>query len=38
MNAIEAQHLSKVYGPKRALDDVSFTVAEGDVVGFLRPQ
>lgn len=37
MNAIEAQHLSKVYGPKRALDDVSFTVAEGDVVGFLGP-
>lgn len=34
---IEAQGLSKRYGDKLALDDVSFTVQPGIVTGFLGP-
>jgi ABC-2 type transport system ATP-binding protein len=34
---IEARHLSKSYGPVRAVDDVSFRVDRGEVVGFLGP-
>ncbi|RMH17400.1 MAG: ABC transporter ATP-binding protein [Acidobacteria bacterium] len=34
---IEVEHLSKHYGPIRAVDDVSFTVRRGDVLGFLGP-
>jgi ABC-2 type transport system ATP-binding protein len=34
---IEARRLSKSYGPVRAVDDVSFRVARGEVVGFLGP-
>lgn len=34
---IEAQNLSKHYGPKTAVDDVSFTVQPGVVTGFLGP-
>jgi ABC-2 type transport system ATP-binding protein len=34
---IEATSLSKDYGPKRAVDDVSFTVRPGVVTGFLGP-
>jgi len=34
---IEAQHLSKRYGPTVAVDDLSFTVAAGQVTGFLGP-
>lgn len=34
---IEAQNLSKHYGPKTAVDDVSFTVRPGVVTGFLGP-
>lgn len=34
---IEIQHLSKRYGPKLAVDDVSFTIAPGLVTGFLGP-
>jgi ABC-2 type transport system ATP-binding protein len=34
---IEATSLSKDYGPKRAVDDVSFTVRPGLVTGFLGP-
>ncbi len=32
---IEAQNLSKTYGDKTAVDDVSFTVRPGIVTGFL---
>jgi len=35
--AIEVQHLSKSFGPLRAVNDVSFNVAKGDVLGFLGP-
>ncbi len=34
---IEIQHLSKRYGPKLAVDDISFTARPGVVTGFLGP-
>ena len=34
---IEVKDLSKSYGPIRAVDRVSFSVAEGEVLGFLGP-
>ncbi len=34
---IVAEHLTKRYGSKRAVDDVSFTVRPGSVTGFLGP-
>jgi ABC-2 type transport system ATP-binding protein len=34
---IEARSLSKSYGPRLALDDVSFSVQKGEIVGFLGP-
>lgn len=34
---IVAEHLSKSFGPKRAVSDVSFTVSPGKVTGFLGP-
>ncbi len=34
---IEARGISKRYGERVAVDDVSFTVARGEVVGFLGP-
>jgi len=34
---IEARHISKRYGDLVAVDDVSFAVAKGEVVGFLGP-
>ncbi|HEX3487969.1 MAG TPA: ATP-binding cassette domain-containing protein [Streptosporangiaceae bacterium] len=37
MTFIEAQHLTKRYGEKVAVDDLSFTVRPGIVTGFLGP-
>jgi ABC-2 type transport system ATP-binding protein len=34
---VRAEHLSKTFGGVRAVDDVSFTVNRGEVVGFLGP-
>jgi len=34
---IEVEHLTKNYGPFQALEDVSFRVDKGEVVGFLGP-
>jgi ABC-2 type transport system ATP-binding protein len=34
---IEVKHLTKYYGPTLAVDDISFDVAEGEIVGFLGP-
>ena len=35
--AIEVSHLTKSFGPRTAVDDVSFRVAQGEVFGFLGP-
>jgi len=34
---IEVSGLTKLYGKKKAVDSISFTVGEGEVVGFLGP-
>ncbi|MEZ4651381.1 MAG: ABC transporter ATP-binding protein [Candidatus Eisenbacteria bacterium] len=34
---IEASHLVKTYGPVRAVDDVSFAVHRGEILGLLGP-
>ncbi len=35
--AVDVQHLTKRYGPQAAVDDISFTVERGQVLGFLGP-
>ena len=37
MNAIEVSHLTKRFGTLTALDDISFSVAQGETFGFLGP-
>ena len=34
---IEIRNLSKHFGPARAVDDVTFSVGKGEVLGFLGP-
>ena len=34
---LELRHLVKSFGPLVAVDDVSFTVPQGEVLGFLGP-
>jgi ABC-2 type transport system ATP-binding protein len=34
---IDVQHFVKWYGPTRAVNDISFTIPEGKIVGFLGP-
>ncbi len=34
---IKVSHLSKHFGDKKAVDDISFTLGKGEVVGFLGP-
>ena len=34
---IEVRHLTKSYGPKKAVNDISFTAEDGQVLGFLGP-
>ncbi len=34
---IEVEHLSKVFNGRRAVDDVSFKVGKGEILGFLGP-
>jgi ABC-2 type transport system ATP-binding protein len=34
---IEVEHLTKDYGQFRAIDDISFTVEKGEILGFLGP-
>jgi ABC-2 type transport system ATP-binding protein len=37
MNTIEVEHLTKFYGRARGVTDLSFTVAKGEIMGFLGP-
>ena len=37
MNVLEVSHLTKQYGNHLAVDDVSFTVADGQICGLLGP-
>jgi len=37
MSVLDVQHLRKSYGPVRAVEDVSFSVAAGEVFGLLGP-
>ncbi len=34
---IEVKNLTKLYGDKRGIDNISFTVNEGEILGFLGP-
>ncbi len=34
---IQIEHLSKSFGPRRVVDDLTFTVERGEVMGFLGP-
>ena len=34
---IQAEHLVKRYGSNYALNDISFTIGEGEIVGLLGP-
>lgn len=35
--SIRAEHITKLYGSQKALDDVSFSIGTGEIVGFLGP-
>ena len=35
--SIEVNNISKNYGAQKALDQVSFTIQKGEIVGFLGP-
>lgn len=37
MNALEIKNLKKYFGKTKAVDDISFEVAQGEVFGFLGP-
>ena len=36
-NVVEVQHVTKRYGSLTAVDDISFTVERGEILGFLGP-
>ena len=35
--SIQIKNLTKIYGQQRAVDDISFSIAKGEIVGFLGP-
>jgi ABC-2 type transport system ATP-binding protein len=35
--SITVQHIRKSFGTQQALDDISFSVRKGEIVGFLGP-
>jgi ABC-2 type transport system ATP-binding protein len=37
MSMIQVEHLTKYFGPVLAVDDITFQVARGEIVGFLGP-
>ena len=34
---VEVKNLTKYYGENKAVDDISFTVNDGEILGFLGP-
>src|SRR3954464_851303 len=34
---VEIEHLTKTYGTQNAVDNISFSVGKGEIVGFLGP-
>ena len=38
MPVVEVEHQRKAYGPTVAVDDVSFSVDEGEIFGILGPR
>lgn len=37
MNAVEIKNLTKTYGRARGVDDISFSIKEGEIFGFIGP-
>lgn len=37
-NVIEINQLSKYYGKQRGIEDVTFSVKQGEILGFIGPQ
>jgi ABC-2 type transport system ATP-binding protein len=37
LNAIEVKNLSKYYGKARGIEDLSFSVSDGEIFGFIGP-
>lgn len=37
VNVIEIDHLSKYYGKQRGIEDVTFSVKQGEIFGFIGP-
>ena len=35
--SVEISHLTKIYGQQKAIDDISFVINTGEIVGFLGP-
>jgi ABC-2 type transport system ATP-binding protein len=35
--SLQINHLTKIYGQQRAVDDISFSIEKGEIVGFLGP-
>ena len=35
--SVKVEHLTKLYGAQRAVDDISFEARKGQVLGFLGP-
>ncbi|MBX2967063.1 MAG: gliding motility-associated ABC transporter ATP-binding subunit GldA [Cyclobacteriaceae bacterium] len=35
--SLTVQHLTRLYGQQRAVDNISFSIGEGEIVGFLGP-
>jgi ABC-2 type transport system ATP-binding protein len=35
--SLSIQNLTKIYGQQKAVDDISFSIGEGEIVGFLGP-
>lgn len=35
--SLQVNHLTKIYGQQKAVDDISFSIDQGEIVGFLGP-